>query len=72
MYMLTTHPIRLNPCLGAIRQTDRQFKLLSTLVISKSNGPSETRQDIRTSTYQMCRIQENTNRKPNFTNELVI
>ena len=31
-----------------------------TLVISKSKGPSETLQDIRTSTYQMCRIEENT------------
>ena len=28
----------------------------STLVISKSKGPSETLRDIRTSTYQMCRI----------------
>ena len=34
----------------------------STLVISKSKGPSETHRDIRTSTYQMCRIEENTNR----------
>ena len=33
----------------------------STLVISKSKGPSETLQDIRTSTYQICRIEENTN-----------
>ena len=33
----------------------------STLVISKSKGPSETLQDIRTSIYQICRIDENTN-----------
>ena len=32
-----------------------------TLVISKSKGPSETLRDIRTSTYQMCRTEENTN-----------
>ena len=40
-----------------------QFTVQSTLVISKSKGPSETLRDIRTSTYQMCRIEENTNRK---------
>ena len=33
----------------------------STLIISKSNGPSETLRDIRTSTYQIYRIDENTN-----------
>ena len=33
----------------------------STLVISKSKGPSETLRDIRSSTYQICRIEENTN-----------
>ena len=31
-----------------------------TLVISKSKGPAETLRDIRSSTYQMCRIEENT------------
>ena len=36
-------------------------ELQSTLVISKSKGPSETLRDIRTSTYQMCSIEENTN-----------
>ena len=40
--------------------------LLSTLVISKSNGPSEILRDIRTSTYQMCRTGENTNRTAKF------
>ena len=34
----------------------------SILVISKSKGPPETLRDIRTSTYQMCRIEENTSR----------
>ena len=33
----------------------------STLVISKSKGLSETLGDIRTSTYQICRIEETTN-----------
>ena len=44
----------------------------STLVISKLKGPSETLRDIRTSTYQIFRIEENTNRQLNFTNEYVI
>ena len=41
-------------------------KLQSTLVISKSNGPAETLRDIRTSTYQMCRTEENTKRTTKF------
>ena len=40
-------------------------KVQSTLVTSKSKGPTETLQDIRTSTYQMCRIEENTKQKTN-------
>ena len=38
------------------------LKLQLTLGISKSKGPSETLRDIRTSIYQMCRTEENTNR----------
>ena len=38
----------------------------STLVISKSKEPSETLRDIRTSTYQICRIEENANRTTKF------
>ena len=38
----------------------------STLVISKSKGPSKTVRDIRTSTYQMCRIEENTKQTTKF------
>ena len=38
----------------------------STLVISKSKGPPETLRDIRTSTYQISRIEENTNRTTKF------
>ena len=37
-----------------------------TLVISKSKGPSETVRDIRTSTYQICRIEKNSNRTTKF------
>ena len=33
-------------------------EIQSTLVISNSKGPSETLQDIRTSTYQIFRIEE--------------
>ena len=38
----------------------------STLVISKTKGPSETLRDIRTSTYRMCRIEKNTSRTTKF------
>ena len=36
------------------------FKVQSTLVISKLKGPSKTVRDIRTSTYQICSIEEKT------------
>ena len=36
------------------------FEIQSTLVISKSKGPSKTVRDIRTSTYQICSIEEKT------------
>ena len=45
---------------------DVSFEIQSTLVISKSKGPSETLRDIRTSTYQIFRIEENTNRTTKF------
>ena len=35
-------------------------QIQSTLVISKSKGLSETVRDIRTSTYQICSIEEKT------------
>ena len=41
-------------------------QLQSTLVISKSKGPSETLRDIRTSTYQIYRIEENTHHTTKF------
>ena len=37
-----------------------QLHVQSTLVISKSKGPSKTLRDIRTSTYQICRVEEKT------------
>ena len=35
-------------------------QIQSTLVISKSKGPSKILRDIRTSTYQTCSIEEKT------------
>ena len=45
-----------------------QIQLQSTLVISKSKGPSKTLRDIRTSTYQICSasIEEKTIRTTKF------
>ena len=37
-----------------------KWLIQSTLVISKSKGPSKTVRDIRTSTYQICSIEEKT------------
>ena len=42
------------------------YIIQSTLVISKSKRPSEILRNIRTSTYQMCRTEENTNRTTKF------
>ena len=47
-------------------RSNTHFTVQSTLVISKSKGPAETLRDIRTSTYQMCRIEENTKRTTKF------
>ena len=45
------------------RQESERIKLIqSTLVISNSMGLSEILRDIRTSTYQICRIGEKLNR----------
>ena len=41
-------------------------QIQSTLVVSKSKGSSETLLDILTSTYQICRIVENTNQATKF------
>ena len=45
------------------------LNIQSTLVISKSKGPSETLRDIRISTYQIWRIEKIPLKQPNFTNE---
>ena len=42
------------------------FKIQSTLVISNSKGLSEIFRDIRTSTYQICRLEEKINRTTAF------
>ena len=41
-------------------------ELQSTLVISKSKGPATRLRDIRTSTYQICSIEEKTIRTTKF------
>ena len=50
----------------SVLHEDNINKVQSTLVISKSKGPSDILRDIRTSTYQMCRTEENTNRTTKF------
>ena len=44
----------------------KSFSLQSTLVISNSKGLSEILRDIRTSTYQICRIEEKLARLTTF------
>ena len=59
-------------CKNAIISTNKYETRLdlniiqSTLVISKLKGPSETLPDIRTSTYQIFRIEEKTNGPTKF------
>ena len=43
-----------------------KFSIQSTLVISNSKGLSEILRDIRTSTYQSCRIEEKIIRTSTF------
>ena len=49
-----------------------RINIQSTLVISKSKGPSKTVRDIRTSTYQICSIEKKQFEQPIFTNDYVI
>ena len=44
-----------------LESVEGETEVQSTLIISKSKGSSETLRDIRISTYQICRIEENTN-----------
>ena len=48
------------------RESPKILNIQSTLVISNLKGPSETLRDIRTSTYQIFRMEENTNRTTKF------
>ena len=48
------------PLMSIVRKIDL-CKVQSTLVISNSKGHSEILRDIRTSTYQICRIGGKTN-----------
>ena len=43
---------------GVKKRLRLEFQIQSTLVISKSKGPSKTLRDIRTSTYQNCSTEE--------------
>ena len=61
-------------CVGLIKGLEHIYSKIiqSTLVISKSKGPSETVRDIRTSTFQICSIEEKQFEQPTFTNDYVI
>ena len=52
-----------HPCLS---YSYIKIQLQSTLVISKSKGLSEILRNIRSSTYQICRIEEKKNRTTTF------
>ena len=60
IYFCETWQIPKNIPLQIFPDSIRVFKVQSTLVISKSMGPSKTLGDIRTSTYQICSIEEKT------------
>ena len=49
-----------------MQQMQKNMRLQSTLVISNPKGLSEILRDIRTSTYQNCRIEEKLNRTTTF------
>ena len=46
-----------------------KYDIQSTFVISKSKGLSEILQDIRISTYQICRIEEKINQTTTFSKQ---
>ena len=52
-------------CAWVIHES-KAVQIQSTLVISNSKGLSEILRDIRTSTYQICRIEEKIIRLTNF------
>ena len=58
--------LQLIGCDSLSEQKRNGLELQSTLVISKSKGPTKTLQDIRTSRYQICNIEEKTIRTTKF------
>ena len=54
------------PSHRTLRHCTKTNEVQSTLVISKSKGPSKTFRDIRTSTYQICSIEEKPIRTTKF------
>ena len=54
------------PCFCDCGSLSKPSKLQSTFVISKSKGLSDILRDIRTSTYQICRIEEKISRTTAF------
>ena len=65
---LTASPVLVNRACYCLAASRRETYIQSTRVISKSKRPSEILRDIRTSTYQMCRTEENTNWTTKFLN----
>ena len=60
-----------NICFGYLLESPRwgdsnKYQIQSTLVISNSKGPSEILRDIRSLTYQICRIEEKIIRTTTF------
>ena len=64
-FLIKNDGVLMNVMLYRISQVSRN-ELQSTLVISKSKGPSKTLRDIRNSTYQICSIEEKTIRTTKF------
>ena len=58
------------PCPTVMLSGKHEFKIQSTLVISNSKGLSEILRDIRTSTYQICRIEEKIIRTATFSKNI--
>ena len=54
--MMKAEIILCGPRLTQVKDLTLQANIQSTLIISNSKGPSEILRDIRTSTYQICRI----------------
>ena len=57
-HVVTVHVDSTYPCFHYMILENVGLHIQSTLVISKSKGLSEILRDIRTSTYQICRIEK--------------